>query len=191
MDIFGIKGYLSISYEINLEMGDEGMKLRSKLIEFMVKHDMIPARIRWKKSASGVGRLFKDVFNMLNKEDKKKLGKLMYDWGVNHADEIVKVLKIERNLHGCAVALMAMNCIFGIKSRIVKEDNDEIIIHATKCLWKDKKGWTPEMCASIEKYDIGLIDGINKNVKYYCTKRRSMGDKVCEVILRYQSESLS
>ena len=27
------------------------MGLRSKLIKVMVKHDLIPARIRWKKSA--------------------------------------------------------------------------------------------------------------------------------------------
>jgi hypothetical protein len=152
----------------------------------MVRHDLIPARIKWEKSANGVGRLFNDVFHMLSKEDRGKLGELMYKWGVNDADRIVEMLEIERDLHGCAVALMATNGIFGIKSHIVKESDNEIIIHVTKCLWKDKEGWTPEVCASIERYEIGLIHGINKNVRYYCTKRRSKGDKVCEAILKYQ-----
>jgi len=160
------------------------MNIKSKLIEFEVVHDLIPIRVRWKKSASGVGRLFNDVFHLLNKDDRKKLRKLMYDMGVNDASEIVEVLKVERNLHGCAVALMAMNVIFGIKSYIAEENNDEIIIHATKCLWKDKKDWTPDVCASIEKYDMGLVNGINKNIGYYCTKRRSMGDKFCEIVLK-------
>lgn len=160
------------------------MNIKSKLIEFEVVHDLIPIRVRWKKSVSGVGRLFNDVFHMLNKDDRKKLRKLMYNRGVNDASEIVEVLKVERNLHGCAVALMAMNVIFGIKSYIAEENNDEIIIHTTKCLWKDKKDWTPDVCASIEKYDMGLVNGINKNIRYYCTKRRSMGDKFCEIVLK-------
>ena len=160
------------------------MGLKGRLIEFVVKHDLIPARIRWKKSASGVGRLFNDVFHMLNKDYRKKLAKLLYDWGLNDADDVVKTLKIERNLHGCAVALLAANCIFGIKSHIARESSDEIVVHATECLWKNKKNWTSDVCASIEEYDIGLVKGINKNVRYFCTKRRSKGAEVCEIVLR-------
>lgn len=74
-------------------------------------------------------------------------------------------------------------CIFGIKSYIAKKSDDEIIIHATECLWKDKKNWTPAVCTSIEQYDIGLVKGINKD-DYCCTKRRSKGDNICEVILK-------
>jgi len=50
----------------------EEMELRSRLVEFFIKHDLLPARIRWKKSASGVGRLFNDVFYLLNEDDKEK-----------------------------------------------------------------------------------------------------------------------
>jgi hypothetical protein len=79
---------------------------------------------------------------------------------------------------------MAMHRIFGIKSSIVKESEDEAIIHATKCLWKDKKDWTQEVCASIDAYEVGLVEGINKNIKHFVTKRRSGGDRVCELILK-------
>lgn len=162
----------------------EEMGLRSRLNEFLIRHDLLPARIRWKKSASGVGRLFNDVFHLLDEGERGKLAELTYEQGVSDADEVVRTLKIKRSRHGCAVALMAANCVFGIKSYIAKENSNEIIIHATECLWKDKRKWTPKVCASIEKYDVGLIKGIDKNVKYYCTKRRSKGDKICEVILK-------
>jgi hypothetical protein len=85
--------------------------------------------------------------------------------------------------------LIAVNCIFGIKSFIVKEDNDEIVIHATECLWKDRENWSPLVCASIDQYEVGLVKGINKEIHYYCTRRRSKGDPVCEVILRKKEES--
>jgi hypothetical protein len=167
-----------------LESGGGEMRFKSKFIEFIIKHDLIPTRVKWKRCAGGVGRLFRDVFHMLDEDGKRTLMKLMYRWGVEDADEIVETLKIDRNLHGCAIALLAVNQLFGIKSKISKESDDEIIIHATKCLWKDKEGWTPKVCASIEAYDIGLVEGINKNVKYFCTRRRSTGDKFCEVSLK-------
>ena len=152
--------------------------------EFVVRHNLLPARIRWKKGASGVGRLFNDVFHLLDEGERKKLAELVYEWGMNDADDVIATLGIERNLHGCAVAIVAMNCVFGIESSIIKEDNNEVIINATECLWKNKRNWTPEVCASIERYDVGLVKGIDKNVDYYCLKRRSKGDSVCEVILR-------
>ena len=160
------------------------MGFRSRVIEFLIVHDLLPARTRWKKSASGVGRLFNDVFHMLNENEKKKLAQLMYEYGVNDADKAVKTLKIKRNLHGCAIAILATNCIYGIKSRIAKEDSNEVVIHARECRWKNKRNWTPEVCAAIEMYDVGLVKGIDKNVGYYCTKRRSKGDNICEIILK-------
>lgn len=163
--------------------------LKNKLIEFTIKHDLVPARVRWQRSASGVGRLFNDVFNMLDGDGRGELTRLMHSWGVNDADEAVGKLGIERDLHGCAVALMAMHRIFGIKSDIINESNEEVIIHATKCLWKDKKGWTSGVCASIDAYEVGLVEGINKDIKHIVTKRRSRGDKVCELVLKRDTKS--
>ena len=164
------------------------MGFRGRFIEFLVMHDLLPARIRWKKSASGVGRLFNDVFHLLDENERKKLTDLMYEQGLSDADKGAETLKIKRNLHGGAIALMATNCVYGIKSRITKENNNEIVIHARECLWKNKRNWTPAVCASIENYDVGLVKGIDKNVEYYCTKRRSKGDNFCEVILKRKIE---
>jgi len=160
------------------------MKVKSRLFEFMIKNDLIPAKVRWKKSASGVGRLFNDVFNMLDEDDRKKLTKLTHDWGLSDASAVIETLKVERDLHGCAIALMAMHRIYGIKSYIARESGDEITIHATKCMWKDEKGWTPRVCASISAYEMGLIEGIDKNIQHLYTKRRSMGDEFCELVLK-------
>ena len=108
------------------------MGFRGKVIEFLVIHYLLPAKIRWKKSASGVGRLFSDVFYMLDANERKKLTELMYEQGLNDADKVAETLKIKRNLHGCAVALMAANCVYGIKSRIAKEkaEQEEMVFHA-------------------------------------------------------------
>lgn len=168
-----------------------GMGLKGRMVEFVVRHNLLSARMRWKKCASGVGRLYNDIFHMLGESERSRLSALMYEWGMGDADEVIRALRIERNLHGCAIALLAMNCIFGIKSYVAKENDNEIVIHATECLWKDKKNWTPAVCASIEQYDVGLVKGINKGVDYYCIKRRSKGDNICEVILKKRKNIMS
>ncbi len=167
------------------------MKLKGKLIEFMVVHDLVPMRIRWGKSASGIGRMFNDVFHMLDKNERIKLTKMMHSWGLEDAGEVVETLKIERNLHGCAIALMGMHRVFGIKSHIVEENANEVKIRATKCMWKNKKEWTPEVCASIDGYERGLSEGIDKNILHICTKRRSNGDNFCELVLRNRDHFIS
>jgi len=65
------------------------MGLKSRLIEFVVKRNLIPVRFRWMKCASGVGRLFCDVYNMLGKEDRRRLRELT---NVKDADVVVEML---------------------------------------------------------------------------------------------------
>ena len=55
------------------------MGFRSRVIEFVIRNNLLPARMRWKKSASGVGRLFNDVFHLLDEGEREKLAELMYE----------------------------------------------------------------------------------------------------------------
>ena len=48
---------------------DAVMGFIGRIIEFLVMYDLLPAKIRWKKSASGVGRLFSDVFHLLDENE--------------------------------------------------------------------------------------------------------------------------
>lgn len=107
------------------------MDIKSKLIEFIARNDLIPVKMRWKKSVSAIGSLFIGVHRMLNAEDRRKLASLLYEWGLSDAEEVVNTLGISRDLHGCAIAILATNNIFGIRNEIVMEKKDEVVIHAT------------------------------------------------------------
>jgi len=160
------------------------MTLKSKLFEFIVKKDLIPKKLKWEKNVDGVARLYSGAFTILDSKGKKKLADMMYNWGFQDSDKVVKLLGIKRNLHGCAIALLTANHTFGSKNSIVKEDENEIVMHITSCRWKNRPDWNPALCVSTEQYELGLVNGINKNIDYLCTKRRSKGDNVCEVILK-------
>ena len=159
------------------------MTLKSKTAEFIAKRDLIPKKLKWERNVDGIARLYSGAYNLLDSNGKKKLIEMLYDWGIQDSDEVVKLLGINRDLHGCAIALITANHAFAMKSHIVKENEDEIVIHVTDCRFKDKNDWTPKHCASIDRYDHSLIEGINSNVRLVCTKRRSQGADVCEAIL--------
>jgi len=154
--------------------------------EFLVRQDLIPKGVKARKSSKGLGRIYKGVFEALQKKykDSALLSEVMYNLGREQSKEMIKELDIEKNLHGCAIALLATYSIFGLKAKIVKEEKDEIIIHTSWCPWCKIKGWNPAICASMDMYEIGLIKGINPKVLHIVTKRRSMGSKICEIILR-------
>ena len=160
------------------------MTLKSKTAEFIAKKDLIPKKLKWERNVDGIARIYCGAYSLLDSNGKKKLVDMLYDWGFKDSDEVVRLLGINRDLHGCAIALITANHAFAMKSHIVKETEDEIVIHVTDCRFKDRDDWTSKHCVSIDRYDHGLIEGINKNVKLTVTKRRSKGDDVCEAILK-------
>jgi len=145
---------------------------------------MIPMKSRWKHSVSAVGSLYRNIFHLLDPGDRKELSRMMEDWGREHAEEALKRLRVSWDLHGCALVLMLYHRIFGIKSSIAKEMDDEVLIHVSHCMWKDKRGWTPEICASIEAFEAGLVKGVDPSIKHFYTSRRSLGDRVCVMHLQ-------
>lgn len=160
------------------------MGLKNAVFELAVKHDMIPMKLRWTQAVSAIGSLYRNVYYLLDPDARDKLSGMMEAWGREHSEEVLNRLDASRDLRGCAMALMSYHRLFGIKSSIVKETEDEIIIHVSRCMWKDKEGWTPQICASIETFETGLVEGVDPSIKHFYTKRRSLGDRVCEMHLQ-------
>lgn len=169
------------------------MSLKSFLMKKIIKWDIIPSPVRWRKSVTGTGVLYAQIMNMMQKtygaEGVKELGEVMYAIGVNQARELLELLGLERTLEGCAYTLMAMHRIFGIKSKIVQKDDNKIVFHVTHCYWgRCIKEWTPHACASIARYETGLVQGILPSVQHSYTKKHTLGDEVCELTITLKNE---
>lgn len=166
------------------------MQFKKFLYRKLVEYDLIPCSIRWKKSVSGIGRIYSDSMEMMRKnyggDGVKKLSEVMYEIGFNQSEELIDALGLERNPEGCAYALLAMHRIFGIRSRIVEKSEEKVVIRVTYCQWgsRMKGNWTPQTCASISRYENGLVEGINQRVVHTYTKRRTQGKPVCELVLK-------
>jgi hypothetical protein len=118
------------------------------------------------------------------------LNEVMYTIGLRQSTEILEQLGLKRDLEGCAYVLLAMHRVFGIKSKIVQKDTNKIIIHARKCCWNGHlEKWNVKTCLSIDNYEAGLIEGILPLSRHVYTKRRSCGDKVCELVISYNGKN--
>jgi len=159
--------------------------LRQRFYEYAIKHDRIPMRTKWEQAVSAVGSMYKRFYYMVGDEDRARLSGMMEEWGLEHAEEIKERLDVTGGLHGCALALMAYHRIFGIDSSIAEESDDGLVIRVSHCMWKEKKDWTPQVCASIEAFERGLVKGIDGSIRHYYTKRRSLGHPFCEMYLKY------
>jgi hypothetical protein len=164
------------------------MGIKSFLVRKVIRWDIIPWPVRWRKSVIGTGVMYADIMNMMQEkygaEGVKNLSEVMYTIGLNQASEILELLGLERTLEGCAYTLIAMHRIFGIKSRIVQKDDSKIIIHVTHCYWGRRiEEWTPYTCASIAHYETGLVKGVLPSAVHSYTKKHTLGDDVCELVI--------
>lgn len=164
------------------------MSIKGYFLKKLIDYDIVPCFFRWKKSVSGIGRIYSDMLDMMQKnygiKGIKQMNNVMYDIGLNQSLEILNKLGLEKNLEGCAYVLLSMHRVFGIKSKIVKKSNRRIVIHISDCCWgRKRKGWTPKTCASISQYELGLIRGIMPEVKHVYTKKHTLGNDVCEMII--------
>lgn len=163
-------------------------KFKKAIVIKIMDLDMVPYSIKWKKTISGIGSIYIGFMEMMQREygseGVRNLNDVMYTIGLNQAEEVLDSIGLERDLKGCAYTILTMHRIFGIKSKIIKRDENKVVIHVTHCRWGNyKEGWTPKTCASIEKYETGLVKGILPLADHVYTKRRSLGDNVCEIII--------
>lgn len=113
------------------------MSFKSFLVKRVIKFDRIPYQIRWKKSVSGIGIMYVSILGMIQEkygaDGVENLNEAMYDIGFQQSTEILEMLDLEKNLEGCAYVVLTMHRIFGIKSKIVSQEHNRIILHADKC----------------------------------------------------------
>ncbi|MDW7731556.1 MAG: hypothetical protein SCH66_03885 [Methanolobus sp.] len=165
------------------------MSFKSFLLKKMILWYKIPTYVKWKKSVSGIGIIYTETLEMMQEkygsEGVENLNDVMYNIGLRQATEILEMLDLQKNLEGCAYVLLTMHRMFGIRSKIVHNDNNRIVIHATKCQWGGHiPKWNAGTCISIDHYEAGLIEGILPHSKHEYTKRRSCGNNICELVIK-------
>jgi hypothetical protein len=169
------------------------MSFKSFLLKKLITWDRIPYHLRWRKSVSGIGMIYVETLEMMQekygKEGVDNLNEVMYNIGRCQSLEILEELDLKRDLEGCAYVVLTMHRIFGIKSKIVQKDDNKIVIHASKCRWNGHlTKWNVKTCLSIDNYESGLIEGVLPLSEHAYTKRRSLHDEVCELVISLSSK---
>ena len=164
------------------------MNIKNYILKKLIYYGIIPHSLRLKKITKGWGVMYFNMYNlMLNKYDIqgiKNLNDMMYNWGLKQGPEILKELNFDENLEEYAYVLLTAHRLSGLKSKIVEKSDNKIIIHVSHCQWWNNiEGWTPRTCNSVAHYETGLLKGILPNAQHQYTKKRSLGNEVCELII--------
>jgi hypothetical protein len=73
-------------------------------------------RMRWKQAVSAVVSLYKRFFYLLEPGKRPGLSEMMEEWGIEHSSDVLEKLGVQRDLHGCGLALMSYHRIFGMRA---------------------------------------------------------------------------
>ncbi|MCD6434546.1 MAG: L-2-amino-thiazoline-4-carboxylic acid hydrolase [Candidatus Diapherotrites archaeon] len=141
----------------------------------------------FEEAVATIGSLYRDFLNLI--EDKrsykgvKELTELMRKKGLKTGKKLKEKLK-GKELEIAAKLLLDLHGRLGFKSKVVKKEKNKIVIRVSYCPWNAKvKGWNSKLCASLDAYEQGLVMAVNAKIKHGVSKRLSLGDKCCEIVL--------
>ncbi len=121
-----------------------------------------------------IGSIYRDAYDELKKEGRQAvLAKVMREKGLRAGKKAGL-----KNTTGLRKALENLYWQNGIKA-VFRETGKGLEIEIKECEWNVMEGWKPEHCASIEAYERGLAESLEKGLKHKCTARRSAGAKKC------------
>lgn len=157
--------------------------MNKKILTWLLEYDLLPCKLKWKTTSKGMGYIIKELTDKLEKEYGKKsidiLKDVFYSIGYSQAERIRNELKLGTSMEDVALAVLAVDRIWGMKTKL-ENTNSGIVTKTYNCPWSKIKGWGPKYCAVLDFYEMGLVEGINPNIKHFYTKRRSLGHEYCE-----------
>ena len=142
----------------------------------------IPSSVRWESVLKGVGKLYRAIYDELEKDGGKSipsepLAKAAYRVGFNFGESLKKTLHLNGTIEDIAVAMDVDHKIFGMKAKIAEKTDRKLVYHCYQCAWK--KYFTPKLCIAIGQAEKGIAQALNPKAEYNVLQTRTMGKDFC------------
>ncbi len=142
-------------------------------------------RIRWKIATKGLGLLVSQLTKNNEAGGNKDLVKACRELGFKQGDKVRREFSVdENNFSDTLKVIRFANRLFGMNSKIVEKNGLKAKTRTTQCSWAGNDDWNSKPCGALSAWEIGLVEGLNPNVKVKFLKRMSQGDDCCEA--RYE-----
>ncbi len=142
---------------------------------------LVPARIRWRIATKGLGLFFSEIIKSNESGSNKDISKACKELGSKQGEKIKNEFKVaSKNFHQSLRVIVFANRLFGINAKIAEKNRSMAKTRITKCSWAGSDYWGAKPCSALSAWEIGLVEGLNPNLKVKFLKRMSKGDDCCE-----------
>jgi hypothetical protein len=144
----------------------------------------IPSSTKWKLVLKGVGKLYRAVYDELEKDGKDSsnaLADAAYRVGLDFGETLKEDFGLGNTIEDIAFAMDIDHKVFGVKAIVAEKDLKKIVYHCYQCAWK--KYFTPKLCVAIGQAEKGIAHALNSNAKYNVLQTRTMGKDRCIIVI--------
>lgn len=144
---------------------------------------LVPYALRWKAASRGLGLV---VARLVDGEDDPTwagagtgVGARLQALGEEQGRALRSQLGYGRGPVECARAVALANRLYDIRASVAVAGPGEARVVTPGCPWSRESWWGPTPCGAFSRYELGLVAGLDPDVRlrYECKKTR--GDDRC------------
>lgn len=140
---------------------------------------------KWRLILKGVGKLYRAIYDELEKDEKgspaKVLADAAYRVGLDFGETLKEDFGLGNSIEDIAFVMEIDHKIFGVKAVVAEKDERKIVYHCYQCAWR--KYFTPKLCIAIGQAEKGIAHAFNSKAKYSVLQTRTMGKDRCIIAI--------
>lgn len=138
---------------------------------------------KYEEAVESIGSIMRDIYFGLRDDIGKEkavtlLRNVMHKKGLKRGTEIKQKygddIDVVRNIFD---KLYDTNNI----KFTLKKEGDKLTYTISSCPWGKLRDWNMDLCAIMDGYEIGLLEGLDIKYAHKCPQRRSLGHDNCKV----------
>ena len=136
---------------------------------------LVPPFVRWRSASSGLGFV---VARMVADTDDSP-GAVLQRIGEEQGRALKEGLGYGSGPLECARAVTLANRLYAIKATVRIGPGGEVQVQTPGCPWSREEWWGPQPCGAFSRFEVGLVAGLNPDVRLRYTCKRTRGDTRC------------
>jgi hypothetical protein len=112
-------------------------------------------------------------------ESTREVGAGLQSIGQEQGTALRLQLGYGRDPRECARAVALANRLFDIRASVNATGPDAATVVTPGCPWSREPWWGPTPCGAFSRYELGLVAGLNPDVRLRYDCKRTRGDDRC------------
>ncbi len=154
---------------------------------------LVPRTMRWRTAAQGMGLIVARLVGAEVREGREvrpsNTGAVLQSLGQDQGRALRAQLGYGRDPAECARVVALANRTYNIDAVVVEAGSHEARVVTPGCPWSREAWWGPGPCGAFSRYEVGLVAGLNPDVRLRYECKRTRGDDRCVGVYTWRAET--